>query len=131
MKIEYFKNLKEIKEQQTNKLFVDVIDYYLKSDNGHLYEVVDYGCSSGCVGHLIYYHDTVQYYNKFKDEIWDLLEEERENQGYNNIIEFIYSWETREYIGRDEEFKNYLTWWAFETISYNILSEMQIEEIDL
>ena len=37
--------------------------------------VLSYGCVSGCVSSLIYYEDTHKFFNKYSDEILEMLNE--------------------------------------------------------
>ena len=37
-----------------------------------LEEIVKYGCVSGCASGMLYYFETVEFYDKFTNEIWDI-----------------------------------------------------------
>lgn len=68
-------------ETETTGVKNDVINYLLEySDNSedlqtHLEDINNYGCVSGQVNHLIYYKDTVAYYEDHEEEIKDLVTE--------------------------------------------------------
>ena len=75
--------LTELKNMETETTGVknDVINYLLdNSDNNedlqtHLEDINNYGCESGQVNHLIYYTDTVAYYEEHENEIIEMLEQ--------------------------------------------------------
>jgi hypothetical protein len=119
--------LKSLLKKTQNALQQDIIDYYLDCDNikGHLQDVCHHGCISGSVSHLIYYKDTNEYYQKFKTEIWDLLQEDSENLGFNNIMSFIASLNGCNNVDSEEQLLNLLSWYAFESVSNWILSELE------
>ena len=75
--------LNELKtmENGTTGVKQDVINYLLdlaqdsEDAQGILDNIVTYGCESGMVNHLIYYKDTVAYYEEHEEEIKDLVTE--------------------------------------------------------
>ena len=68
-------------EKETTGVKNDVINYMLEnSDNSedlqtHLEDINNYGCESGQVNHLIYYTDTVKYFEDYESEIMEMLEQ--------------------------------------------------------
>ena len=68
-------------ESETTGVKNDVINYLLKYNNNsedlqtHLEDINNYGCESGQVNHLIYYTDTVAYYEEHESEILEMLEQ--------------------------------------------------------
>ena len=68
-------NIKSIKQKTTSLLTKRVCNYVIENwtsyDNKKeiFTDVLNYGCQSGIVSDLIYYSDTVKFYNKYKDEI--------------------------------------------------------------
>ena len=75
-------------------------------------EIVTYGCVSGTVSALITYSDTAKFFNKHANEIFELVEDMRQ-EGIINMNNFELS-------------KNNLAWFAFETIAQEIYQEMEI-----
>lgn len=72
-------NVLKTMETETTGVKNDVINYLLdNSDNSedlqtHLEDINNYGCESGQVNHLIYYTDTVAYYEEHESEIMEML----------------------------------------------------------
>ena len=61
-----------VKNDVINWLLEDIENY---SPQDKLQDLLQYGCESGQVSHLIYYKDTVAYYEKHKSEIMKMLEQ--------------------------------------------------------
>ena len=75
-------------------------------------EIVTYGCQSGVVSALITYSDTELFFDKHANEIFELLEDMKQ-EGIIDMNNFELS-------------KNNLAWFAFETIAQEIYQEMEI-----
>ena len=75
-------------------------------------EIVTYGCQSGVVSALITYSDTELFFDKHANEIFELVEDMRQ-EGIMDMNNFELS-------------KNNLAWFAFETIAQEIYQEMEI-----
>ena len=76
----------------------------------YMRDIIDYGCVSGTVKSLITYKDTEKYFDKYADEIFDLINEKRDDGWDLNNIEFN---------------KNNLTWWSFEVMVSEILYDLE------
>ena len=74
-------------------------------------EIVTYGCQSGVVSALITYSDTELFFDKHANEIFELLEDMKQ-EGIIDMNNFELS-------------KNNLAWFAFETIAQEIYHEME------
>ena len=78
------------------------------------------GCISGLVGSLIYYSDTIEFYDKFENEIQELIDNYTQEFGYNNRLEFISSLNGSENVYGNEQLKNLLAWFAFEETAFHL-----------
>lgn len=109
----------EMKESEDNALRLHVIEYILdncKTDEevkGFAVELMTHGCQSGLIGHLIYYHDTHKFFDKYYEEIEELRWEYESSTGEPFII------------GQDD-LKNKLAWFGFEETAYNIFNELNV-----
>ena len=74
-------------------------------------EIVTYGCQSGIVSALITYSDTDKFFNNHVDEIFELVEDAKQ-EGIIDMNNFTLS-------------KNNLAWFAFETIAQEIYQELE------
>ena len=75
-------------------------------------EIVTYGCQSGIVSALITYSDTEKFFDNHANEIFELMEDMRQ-EGIINMNNFELS-------------KNNLAWFAFKTIAQEIYQETEI-----
>lgn len=73
-------NVLKTMETETTGVKNDVINYVLSQSQDSedaqsiLDDIVTHGCQSGMVNHLIYYTDTVKYFEDHESEIMDMLE---------------------------------------------------------
>ena len=77
-------------------------------------EVINHGCVSGVAPSMIYYTDTIKFYDNFVDEINDLLV-----NYYVNPTDIIDDDDDKLFIS--DYSKNKLAWYAYETVVYEIL----------
>ena len=74
-------NVLETMETETTGVKNDVINFLLAQSQdsedaeGILDNILTHGCQSGMINHLIYYKDTVKYFEKHENEIMEMLEE--------------------------------------------------------
>ena len=81
-------------------------------------DIAKHGCSGGVAG-LTYYNETCAFYDKHKDEIWDMLYDMSEDQGFS--IPFLISdFNGARNVSCEDTFKNLLVWWAVERVAQNI-----------
>ena len=125
-------NLNNLKKSTTSGLEKDVLEYVI--DNWSNYDdktaiftdVLDHGCVSGVVGHLIYYSDTVKYFDDHKDEINDLLHETLWSCGFKNPKDlFGDKWDDEDPLALDTYNKNLLAWFGFEETMRKVASKFE------
>lgn len=88
-----------------------------------LFNDLQHGCSSGMINELIYYTDTVKWFNLYKNDINDLLEETLMSFGYNSLTELFGSkFNTNDLLVRHDNNKNLLSWFSFEETSNKIFN---------
>ena len=124
------KALKEIKKDM-NRLERRVVNDLLatgldtKDLYKHMEDIQKYGCQSGCVSSLIYYNDTVRFFNNYREEILEMASNLMYDCGYNHI-EFnngiiVYNKQKR---FTDKE-KNIMSWFAYEEIIFDLLNKFE------
>ena len=89
-------------------------------------DIAGHGCSAGFPG-LTYYTDTMKLYGKFKDEIFEMLADDAEDQGVT-IPELIASFNGAKDVWDSGTFENLLVWYAAERIAYNATEENEDED---
>ena len=98
----------------------DNMDEKLKS---RLEEITEHGCQSGTVGSLIYYDDTVKFFDNFNDEIYDMVED---YYGAESVLDMLKQHcELIDIVMGSDTVKNYLAWMAYEVTCSNILDGIE------
>jgi hypothetical protein len=79
-------------------------------------EDVSHGCSSGVVGSMIYYSDTIAFYKKYKKEILKLLKELCDETGCKPW-ELLRDFDEEDLFCEEIQNQNLLAWFAYEEIN--------------
>tara|TARA_R100000734_G_C3315614_1_gene107653 strand:+ start:1810 stop:2160 length:351 start_codon:yes stop_codon:yes gene_type:complete len=98
-----------------------------REENFSLADVVQHGCIGGTISELIYYSDTVKFYDEQEDTIWQRLNDEAEQHGYN-VIQYIAQFHNIKSVCSDIGFKNHLAWWICEMVANDIIEERENEK---
>lgn len=85
-------------------------------DAGQLEDVASHGADVGWPG-FTYTADTVAFYRRHEDAIWELLSDEADAYGYDNVPAFIASFNGARNVGDEDQFKNLLAWYALESVA--------------
>ncbi|MGN0973936.1 MAG: hypothetical protein ACI4OT_04270 [Bacilli bacterium] len=112
-----------------NKLTNHVIDYYI--DESVDYDSTDdllrsmedlqkYGCVSGMIGELIYYDDTIKFFDEYKEEINEMLSYVIEGTGSSMEELFGDKFDKDDPLVIDYSNKNLLAWFGFEETVNNL-----------
>ncbi len=109
------------KNYDKNSLEYDVISYLLDNYSNYdnklslFTDVLYHGCVSGIVSHLIYYVDTVKYYEDHQQQINELLYNSLQECGFDSPVSlFGDKWDNEDPLCIDTYNKNLLAWFGFE-----------------
>lgn len=94
-----------------------VLDRWDDYDDKHLIfqEVLEHGCQSGIVSSLIYYSDTLKFFDTYREEIKVLLKDIMDESGVGSPKElFGDKWDESDVFVDDTQNQNLLAWFAFE-----------------
>ncbi|MEK6705191.1 MAG: hypothetical protein AABZ06_05335 [Bdellovibrionota bacterium] len=86
-----------------------------------LRDIATKGARMGCPG-MLYYRDTSHLYQRFKDEIWNILVDDMKVSDYDNIFDFIvqtFSKRSKE-VETKNQFEALLVWFAAEKIAREV-----------
>lgn len=89
-----------------------------------LKEVSEHGCASGCISGLIYYSETTAIYSRFRDDIWEILQETAEMMGYDDVIQLVSADKKKEFI-TPSYFENHLVWFATEIVAGDLMRQSE------
>jgi hypothetical protein len=87
-------------------------------------DVATHGCSGGTISELIYYNDTVQFYDDHEDEIWDELSNMADDQG-ETIPFMISNFRGCKNVSDPKTFKNLLCGGSVEYIAEKISDDRE------
>lgn len=127
------KALNEIKKESGNKLEKHVINTLLDKGTaeeikGYIEDLLSHGCVSGMEGSLIYYTDTTKFYNKYNDEINELLYEMLSETGYKSPAElFGDKWEDEDPLAKEDLNQNLLAWFGFEETVKKVAYQLDMD----
>jgi len=82
------------------------------------------GCVSGMISELVYYSDTLAFYDKHKDEINEILKVHMEDSGLSIGEMFGDKWDDTDPLALDTLNQNLLAWFGFEETAHNLGLEM-------
>ena len=116
------KALRELKKvnQFNTKLEKRVINDLLNTGlsteelKDHIKDILQYGCISGCVNDMIYYSDTVKFFNCYRKEILSML------QAPDKIVNYFDDTYWLDHKKYSIEEKNHLAWFIYEDITCRI-----------
>lgn len=95
---------------------------YDNGAEGALDDLQQGGCQSGMVSSLIYYKDTLKFYNNHKTDINSLLSETLEETGLSVSDLFGDKWDDSDPLAIDTMNQNLLAWFGFEESAYRVHS---------
>ena len=98
-------------------------DYPDTGKAGVLEDLQHGGCSSGMVGELISYADTMYFFEKYKVEISELLTEAIASTG-SSPDELFSDWEDIDPLAMDANNQNLLAWFGFEETANRLEGEL-------
>ena len=79
-------------------------------------DIANHGADAG-YPHIRYTADTVELFDQYGDEIWEMAVEEAENMGCKNVAEMIAGFKRADRIGSLAKFKNLMVWYAVERLA--------------
>lgn len=85
------------------------------------------GCQSGMIGELIYYSDTVKFYQTHQQEIDVMLSELCDDCGCDPAGLFGDKWEKEDFFAREDSNQNLLAWFGFEEATRRLAERNGIE----
>ena len=125
------KAVKEAAKTQLEKAvaawIVSHMDDYDGSAAGVLNDLWKGGCSSGIVGGLIYYKDTIPFAEKYLADILQIAVDQADEMGEKNCFALIGSLNGAENCGDSGQALNLLAWYGFEEAARIIAGRLEIE----
>lgn len=90
------------------------------SCEGYVEDLLQHGCVSGMVSRLIYYSDTIKFYDDHIEEINELLKDTLDSTGLSITELFGDKFDNEDPLVQDTNNKNLLAWFAYEETARNL-----------
>lgn len=88
-------------------------------------EILEHGCVSGTVSSLIYYSDTVAIFDKYADDLYDLIEDYDPDTFLDMLKQHV---NTTEIVLNCDTSKNWIVWLAYEEVAYQLQNSLENEQ---
>ena len=112
---------REVKDIILNNIEEDYVENFFE-------DLLNHGCISGMIGELIYYRDTLAFFERHKEDITTLLYNFLDSCGFTCPAEiFGDSWDKEDPLALETANKNLLAWFAFEETARNIAWDLGLE----
>lgn len=85
-------------------------------------EILEHGCVSGTVGSMVYYSDTVAFFDKYADDIYDLIDSWDPEFFLDSLKNHV---STTEIILNCDSAKNQIAWMSYEEIAYELSNALE------
>ena len=110
------KRSEEFNSRVERKVINDLINTGLTTEElkDHIKDILQYGCINGTVNDMIYYRDTIKFFNCYRHEILSML---RKPDKIVNYFDDTYWLDHKKY---SIEEKNHLAWFIYEDITCRI-----------
>jgi hypothetical protein len=82
-------------------------------------DIVNHGIEGG-YHHLTSYSDITKVYQRFHQDIWEMLNDDTDNMGYKHPIEMIATFMGAGNVSCQLTFENLLVWYAAEHVAYDL-----------
>lgn len=86
------------------------------------------GCASGMVGGMVYYCDTVRFFEVHAQEILAMAHEQAEEMGHPNVFAFLADLQGAADVNDYDQFANLLAWYGFEEAARRLAQRAGYED---
>lgn len=86
-----------------------------------LQNIASHGCESGCAGGMIYYSETTELFNKYKDELFEIMDNYQAETGLyecGDLPDYV-----RKHAGTFTQFANAVVWFCAEVVAYELSNQ--------
>lgn len=99
-------------EEETDKEFIHRVS-----------EICEYGCVSGTVGSMIYYSDTMPFFERYKSEINEELYDLISSTGYS-MKKLFKNFDVEDPLCIEGHNQNILAWFGYETVCQKLTNRL-------
>ena len=91
-------------------------------EHNELADIATHGCASGCAGGMIYYSETVALFDKYRDDLFEIMASYRDEIGTDCLPDYVKNPDTF------TSFANSVVWFCAEIVAYNLTQGEYMEE---
>jgi len=97
-------------------------DWFKANLSEYASDIVNHGAAGG-FPYITYTNDTVELFDKFGEEIWEMAVQDAEDMGCKNVAEMISGFGRADMLGDWNTFKNLMVWYACETVAREFVED--------
>ena len=94
-------------------------DWFTENLSESAHDIASHGADCG-FPHITYTSDTVEIYDKFESDIYDMLNQEADDMGYDNVEAMIATFGRADMLSWPEGRKHLLVWFACERLAHEM-----------
>ena len=83
-----------------------------------LQDIATHGCESGCAGGMIYYSETIALFDKYRDELFEIMDDYACETGIIGLPDYV-----KQYSATFTSFANAVVWAAAEIVANELINE--------
>lgn len=87
--------------------------WFKKNMKDYAKDIANHGADAG-YPHISYTSDCVKLYNKFEEEIYEALNQDAEEFGYDSVDAFVSTFRRKDMLATPDQRKNLLVWYMVE-----------------
>ena len=113
-------------EEDVHGKLLKAIKKHSNMEEDEIMQAGQHGADAGWPG-FTYYTDTVKFYDKNADDIWELANLMADDLGEKSTLEMIGKFNGAKNVSSDDTFKNLMSWFALEEIGHWLESMKESE----
>lgn len=107
----------------TNKIY-KTFDQWAKKTftKDELKDIANHGADGGFHS-ITYTSECVNLHDLYQKELWNMLYEDSQDYGYDNIPAFMSTWIRKDMLNDLDQMKNMIIWYAVEKIAHEVTND--------
>ena len=97
-------------------------EWFIENLGENAQDISNHGADAG-FPHITYTSDTVDLYDKFESDIYDMLNDDADAMGHDNVEQMIAGFGRSDMLSWPEGRKNLLVWYACERVAHEITEQ--------
>lgn len=98
------------------KIYAGIREWVKENLAEELADIASLGADAG-YPHITYTFDCVVLHDRFEEELWDMLYDDAQEFGFDNVAAFMATWQRKDMLNNLDQMKNLIVWYAVEKIA--------------